>query len=450
MRPNRIACAFFAAMFFLTNHVHAASAQASPFDITCRANTSVDASLIGVTSGVLVVEDGSGNEIYGFDEQNCGGLWSSRLDPLAVINTDLVGGVVVVQTLDTSNMSTGSDFDDFYSSPGYLIGLDAKTGRELWRSSTTTGYASWLTSIDDTIVVDGQAKLEAFDLRTGLLIWAAEPSPTTSFWFRSAVSHGLYVRWETTDEATSDEAKIVARDLHSGRVTWSIGATLALGSDLTYIPAADGFLLPSAEGTGPSMKMSLRLVGPDGRVHWEAHVAGGFHPVSDQRAVYFVEDENHESRIGSALIAQSIDDGSELWRSPALSESFTISVGSDQVTTWRYGDNLLPPTITSYDTRSGRLMWSYTLPSDPRSLTPTATFASEIVSVRSDSSITILDLRTGREIWQRSFPEFDSDDMVVLANNGWCLELEKNPVILEADYLFIASCRGVIARIDFR
>ena len=98
---------------------------------------------------------------------------------------------------DARPLAVGGDVVVVGSSLGIVVGLDAGTGRELWRSSNETSSVSGAIAVDDNAAYVGHSSsLVVYGLRSGAVLWAsfARPDNRGGYWAPPAIDGDrLYV-----------------------------------------------------------------------------------------------------------------------------------------------------------------------------------------------------------------------------------------------------------------
>ena len=109
--------------------------------------------------------------------------------------------------------------------PGFMVALDAKTGRELWRQ-TRTPQPGWGTPIAiragdrDELIVSSSRRIEAFDPATGVLLWFSTGN-TFEVIPMPVVGHGLVYCSSGRAGPTFAVRPGGSGDVTASRVVWS-------------------------------------------------------------------------------------------------------------------------------------------------------------------------------------------------------------------------------------
>ena len=122
-----------------------------------------------------------------------------------------------------------------------LIGLDARTGEELWRGLLGSGQA--LVQVDGVGVVLQSPGVQAFDVRDGSLLWSAEADTSV---FISGLTDGDVVLALRRDPGMGGRHDLVALALEDGSLRWS--TPMPAGLSTVYTTPA-GRLVAVSENT---------------------------------------------------------------------------------------------------------------------------------------------------------------------------------------------------------
>lgn len=271
----------------------------------------------------------------------------------------------------------------------HTVGLDAATGRELWRYAAPldTGLAASrlpglvvrtrLDVDDEAVYIPAWgASVSAVDLRTGAVRWVWQPgrAPTDTSaagLFRSG-SMGVRVSGDTVfatawhslvENGVRSEAWLVALDRHSGRELWRSVQPNDRGGVILGAPALVGHLVLFNTRGGRVYALDRTT----GQLAWQFAAAAPALTPSSQVEVY--GDVAYVDGGDSHIYALRASDGTVLWRSAFPSQSTKDMLITEQRVLFSSGGYLYV-----LDRQTGRQLIEITQPytDDPLFSSPAA------------------------------------------------------------------------------
>ena len=243
----------------------------------------------------------------------------------------------------------------------WTVGLDAATGRELWRyeAPPDTGLGSpGFTGqvVMSRIDADGEAvyvpawgaSVSAVDLRTGAVRWVWQPgrapadTAASGHLFRSGAV-GVRVSRETvyatvwhwlTDLGGRTEAWLVALDRATGRERWRVTLPAESDGNVQGGPAVWGDLVLATAANGATFAVRQAT----GEPVWQFASPDRIPSTPSQAEVYgdvvYLDGGDHH------IYALRASDGAELWRSPFQTQATTDLLATERLVVFPEGSRL--------------------------------------------------------------------------------------------------------------
>ena len=408
--------------------------------IECQIQAGSFTGLDGIVDGIVIAHDGQNKNVYGFDSKTCENLWTVSVEDLTLSDAEVFGHTVIVVTLDPKaghvNMSSMGPI----TLPGYVMGLDAMSGQELWRSAATTGYPDDITASSGVVLIDGEAHLEAFDLVSGNQLWQAGAANAPSLSSPLAVS-GVYVRWEGIGDKDNESANVVARRITDGQVIWSVGRLMGFSSELAASSGTSSIIVTSHIGEDEGDGTLIEALNATGAVEWHHEVALATDPLVVDGTVYLSEYQNLSPDGNGILVALSVENGDQLWSLTGQGLTRADAVyGSLLVAMDEQG-------LLAIDTGNGSVRWKFASAEDAGAFAASPIVVNDKIVIADGTLLSQLDLMTGRIQWQGELPSSNSPDGSPF---GWCMSLLKVPMLYDGQNLIVTSCESYIVKLDLR
>jgi len=237
--------------------------------------------------GLVVVATKDG-EVIALDKSDGHRLWTSNVSSEVLAPTAIHDGVVVVQSVD-----------------GKLAGLSAKDGKRIWvyerlePALSLYGTATPVTTHNIVLTGFASGKIAAIQIKDGKPLWempVAEPHGRNEVERLVDVDDSPVIVGNVLF-AASYQGKIIAVDMHTGRILWSRDVSTYTGMDAdasnVYLTDAAGEVIAYDQRTGASVWKQEHLrarqlnaprymdgmvaVGDfEGYVHWLSSADGHF------------------------------------------------------------------------------------------------------------------------------------------------------------------------------
>ena len=348
----------------------------------------------GVRTGAVISDDGQTAYIsdlhawvHAVNTGTGALLWKAHMDehPLAAITGTpklAAGRLYVPLTGGDEEVSAGNPTFVCCKFRGSLVALDAKTGKQIWKSYTIPEPAILQGKSPNGTEVWGPA---------GASIWS---SPTVDQ-RRGAIYFGTGVNY--TQPATGTSDAVIALDLKTGKMLWSqqvfprdVYNFGCLTPEKLNCPADPGKnvdigsapMLKSLGGSRSILVVAAKSgvaygIDPDqkGKVVWETRIGSGgpqggviWGGSSDDKTAYYsISDWNPmNGESGGGVTALDFATGKRLWNTPPPKPACLATPGCSAA---QPGATALMPGavfassldghIRAYDTTSGRIVWDF-------------------------------------------------------------------------------------------
>ena len=277
-----------------------------------------------------------------------------------------------------------------------LRAVDLRSGRERWSFPVSGTYLSPATD-GETVYLKAESanrgQVFALDLETGAQRWAFTPKRVSS-------AEQGFVGGHVTSPALSGDAVLVASgkelyalNKHTGEPTWELSmsewvtAAPAVGKGRIYV-ADSKFIYAVDERTG--------------ELAWKKPAAFSlyFSPI--------VADDTVFIRDGKKIVALASADGKMRWENPVGGESLIPGAVSD-------GRLLVVTTgaLLALDIRTGQEAWRYSQPNYISMPAVAGTKAFLLAGATGQSTLTAVDVGTGKASWSQRIPELSPAAPVV-------------------------------------
>ncbi|NKE06207.1 carboxypeptidase regulatory-like domain-containing protein [Mesobacillus selenatarsenatis] len=286
---------------------------------------------------------------------------------------------------------------------GYVVALDAFTGKEQWSVRIGSTNRSSPTIDGDTVYLSGgeDGKIYALDLKSGSIIWTTVVGAMAVYESPLLVDGTLFVSSDL-----SEDAKVTALNAENGEKKWSVN----LGAPTYFGPSAgDGMLFI---GSYDNQKLrALRI--EDGTEVWSKTLVNegiASKPVLDGGTLY-VAGTNFNTE-GGTLYALDSKTGEEKWKAGGIGDT---QAGSPIVY-----ENLVvigsavQPVLRAFDAKTGQVLWNNrsvgtTLNSGSVSANGLLFFAG------TSGNLSVIDVYTGERLKDFSLPVYSTSGIPILS-----------------------------------
>jgi outer membrane protein assembly factor BamB len=222
------------------------------FDAAMGNETVVPGSVV-IANGVMY---GSASDqtdhsyLFAVDAGTGAQLWRVKVVSQLFTNVQVGNGTIYLASSTIARAGSSS------ATPGYVYAYDAKTGKQLWRSSTIGNAVLSAPTISNNIIYAGSVDsfVYAFNAQTGALVWrhqlggpiSATPLVVNGTLFVGVVSNPATVPSTSTNDATTTGGSVVALNAGTGNLLWQqthinnySGTPLAQYGNLLYMGTKD-------------------------------------------------------------------------------------------------------------------------------------------------------------------------------------------------------------------
>jgi outer membrane protein assembly factor BamB/5-hydroxyisourate hydrolase-like protein (transthyretin family) len=286
---------------------------------------------------------------------------------------------------------------------GYVVALDAFTGKEQWSVRIGSTNRSSPTIDGDTVYLSGGAdgKIYALDLKSGNIIWTTVVGAMAVYESPLLVDGTLFVSSDL-----SEDAKVTALNAENGEKKWSVN----LDAPTYFGPSAgDGMLFI---GSYDNQKLrALRI--DDGTEVWSKTLVNegiASKPVFDNGTLYLAG-TNFNTESGT-LYALDSRTGEEKWKAGGIGDTQAGSpiVYENIVVT----GSAVQPVLRAFDAKTGQELWNNR--SVGTALNSGSVSANGLLFFAGTSgNLSVIDVYTGERLKDFSLPVYSTSGIPILS-----------------------------------
>ena len=276
---------------------------------------------------------------------------------------------------------------------GFLVALELRTGRQLWRDAVRPGILGTAAPLPDGRLawVGQNGTLHVVRLSDGAQLWSHQAAPSPAL----GEASGQLVFAAGSTLTGYDEA--------TGATSWQVGGLPALPA----LTAAAGLALVSSSVSGGSAPTAVTAVDPaTGSVRWHVDTGAALQVLGIGGGRVLVND-----MLNRRLLLFDAGSGHLLWSAhTAVQFSVPPLLQPDRVVTAEGGTVDQPATrLVARSPATGRVLWAAQLPgllAGSRPLLPVAGTVVVAAPARRSpaATLTAYDAATGRRLWTTGMP----------------------------------------------